>query len=1002
MATKVSVRILAKGNNDRGDLFARLMSDLFLTLGYDNVRLNISRSGREVDIEAEHRHERRRAIAECKAWDDKVGGTEINKFAGKLRPERRRRPRVPITPYFISLSGFTETSVDQEADSGTNAVILLDAPKVVEELIKGRILVPVERATEAAGKYAAFDPTLTLDPIVDLLAHPRGWVWAIFYGTGWKRTHVALIHADGTWLSPGAAAEVMPALGELLPGIICTNETAIAADDEAQQNQALLRYYEYLSSECGFILLDGLPADAEVGTLRLRLENLFVPLRLTVGPPESAELQDEIGPHMTLRVEQLSLFSYRAPRPVHVGEILEKHRRLAVLASPGAGKSTLLKRLAVAYSDPTRRALVDDGLPERSWIPLFFRCRELRDKARASFSELLDVLAGRAFIGDLKEAFRTKVERALRSGDILLLIDGLDEIADAGDRAAFVRNLRTMLAIYPEVSVVATSREAGFRHVAGLLAAVCTPAKLAPFDDQDIRRLTVAWHREVVGDRPDVASDAARLATTICGNDRIKLLAENPLLLTTLLLVKRWVGQLPTRRSVLYGKAVEVLLMTWNVEGHAPLEQEESLPQLCYVASVMMHRGIQKISRPELAGLLNEARRQLTELAFARIGVTEFIEKVEHRSSLLMRTGVDVVDGTLLEFYEFRHLTFQEYLTAKAIVEGWYQQRLDTDSIVSVLEPHLSEAKWREVIPLAAVLAGRKADPLVARLMTHTDKRMFRVLTACLADEAQATPATIRAALQLVASKRNFSGAIKANVSLIIRSKYGKLLREEVGAIFLREPTIWYRQFLSEIVTVQLAIDEPSSAIPELEVTALLKNIDILKRCEGALALSRIIRTVQGEDSAKEFARLTSPLLTEGPAAQAAACQAFARPELWGWASVFSQIKEMFAGLLDAWRGAPTPETRSLAGLAVAHIPILLRDEPKVTNEHEVDEFLRTMIKEGLPDKASAAVASYYRQSPFSDAELLDLLRGCDAPLAPWRHKLGAVYNAIKEGSAQI
>ena len=37
-----------------------------------------------------------------------------------------------------------------------------------------------------------------------------------------------------------------------------------------------------------------------------------------------------------------------------------------------------------------------------------------------------------------------------------------------------------------------------------------------------------------------------------------------------------------------------------------------------------------------------------------------------------MMTGHDVVDsdGTLTEFYEFRHLTFQEYLTAKAVVEA--------------------------------------------------------------------------------------------------------------------------------------------------------------------------------------------------------------------------------------------------------------------------------------------------------------------------------------------
>src|SRR5689334_7735448 len=131
----------------------------------------------------------------------------------------------------------------------------------------------------------------------------------------------------------------------------------------------------------------------------------------------------------------------------------------------------------------------------------------------------------------------------------------------------------------------------------------------------------------------------------------------------------------------------------------------------------MMQGGIQKISRTELSRLLMKAREDLAaELGFARIAVTEFIERIESRSSLMMLSGHDVVDGTLTEFYEFRHLTFQEYLTAKAIIEGWYPLRGNSDNIVTLLEPHFTDEKWREVLPLVAVLAGRRAEPLVQKL----------------------------------------------------------------------------------------------------------------------------------------------------------------------------------------------------------------------------------------------------------------------------------------------
>jgi predicted NACHT family NTPase len=341
---------------------------------------------------------------------------------------------------------------------------------------------------------------------------------------------------------------------------------------------ALVAYQAYLTEECGYVHLDGLPADREVGSRRLRLEDLFVPLHIDVALKDGTKIQS---------LERVA-----------VGGMLTNDARLVLLAAPGGGKSTLLKRLAVAYADPQRRKHVADDLPSREWLPLFFRCRELRDLARGSFADLLQALSQREGIRQQARTFLTYVDNELLAGRVLLLVDGLDEISDPGDRAAFVSTLRATVQAYPGIAMVVTSREAGFRHVAAHLASVCTHATLSPFDPEDIRRLSIAWHREVVGDTEKVRSDAEQLATTILQNDRIQRLAVNPLLLTTLLLVKRWIGSLPTRRAVLYGEAVKVLLRTWNTEGHDPIPEEEALPQLCYVASAMMLDGVQKISRP--------------------------------------------------------------------------------------------------------------------------------------------------------------------------------------------------------------------------------------------------------------------------------------------------------------------------------------------------------------------------------------------------------------------
>lgn len=136
MTSDVLIRILASSANAKGDLFGRLMQDFLLALGYGDVRLNIQKTGREIDLEAHHRTEPRMVIAECKATRHKVGGDTINKFVGVLDAERHKRGKQKISGYFVSLTGFTETAMEQEQELGSRRLILVDGQKVVKELAK--------------------------------------------------------------------------------------------------------------------------------------------------------------------------------------------------------------------------------------------------------------------------------------------------------------------------------------------------------------------------------------------------------------------------------------------------------------------------------------------------------------------------------------------------------------------------------------------------------------------------------------------------------------------------------------------------------------------------------------------------------------------------------------------------------------------------------------------------------------------------------------------------
>ncbi len=1030
MATGATIRLLERDNNRRGDLFGQLMADLIIALGYDQPRLNVHKAGREIDLIAEHRHEPRRAIAECKASKRPVGGDDVNKFVGALDAERGSKDETPVTGYFVSLGGFRETAREQERQGRRSEIVLLDGSQVVDEMVTGRVLIPRERATEMAGRCCRNLDDLELDPEAELLAHERGWIWAVYYLAGKARTHVVLVHSDGTPLAKALAEEVITAdqtCGGNLAELTCLNPEPPARDDEQSVEEALAAYSVYLAHECGFIELDGLPADGEVGAQRPRLENLFVPLHLDLERDLERDIDRDIGPDVEpatgprseSTVELSGKEKRRALERQPVGAALDHHPRLALLAPPGGGKSTLLKRLAIAYADPGRLREVADELPDRDWLPLFFRCRELRDLARKPFTEILAALTRHEPVRHHAEVFRAEVDRALLAGRVLLLVDGLDEISDSGDRAAFVCTLRSALQAYPETALVVTSREAGFRHVAAHLAPVCTKATLSPFDADDIRRLSLAWHTEVIGDTAKVRADAEELAAAIIANDRIHRLAVNPLLLTTLFLVKRWVGRLPTRRAILYGKAVEVLLMTWNVEGHEPLREEEAMTQLCYVASAMMLEGVQKISRPRLGALLQAAREALpTELGFVEQSVEEFIHRVEDRSSLLMMAGHDVEDGRLVEFFEFRHLTFQEFLCARAMVEGWHPGRSDDDTLVSVLEPHFEDEAWREVIPLAAVLGGKETEALIERLTETLDRLdpadlprvplppALLALGNCLADEAAARPETIRAALRQLVRYEGPLGTASF-LRTLARGRYGaELLAEARRAYSGEAPALLRAASALGHVAWQGAIE--SEDLEEFRGASrhfhqLLSSPDPLPRCEGALAVGYLARALAENPRGAQFLEdpdllkllhssaglVQSLAFSDTPREQLASCLALgylASSRAWSPPTE----PDVLGRLFEVWQHGVEEDLRDVAAWALGSQPLLLDRDSRICSSvqrTELAQLLATQQElltrgeylEEATRLAPALIVAWYLHA-LDDAEIARRLRSLLAP----------------------
>jgi hypothetical protein len=584
---------------------------------------------------------------------------------------------------------------------------------------------------------------------------------------------VALRHSDPAWvgfvepLSFGKAHDALPAF--LLKHFPQASSKRTVRNKDAVSNEAntvLDAYRSFLLRDCGQMTIEGVSADLDTGQRKFDLERLFVPLNVAACPPEYLPTD----PEAAIKLEKWQKENSEA---IPFGKALANNKRLALLALPGGGKTLLLKRLAVAYADPMRRNASTDELPDLQLLPVLIRCREWRDHIQLPILTLLKNIGditGQPELTGLSAA----LVPLLKKGQVLLLVDGLDEIHNNADRTTFVDHLESFLDQYKQTRIVVTSREAGFNLVAPTLSRFCERWRLAPLAADAIELLCGHWHLLMAGDTPTAIAEGKEVAGTLIRNGSLRRLAENPLLLTMLLVVKHGAGGLPPDRVSLYGRAIDVLLDTWNIKGHDPLNAKEAVPQLAYVAFQLMCAGKQTATERELLELLQEAREKHPNIKrYAKDSPYEFLKRVELRSSLLLEVGHQLEGGRTVPFYQFRHLTFQEYLAAVAVTEGHYQQFHQDDTVLTPLENYLEAEEWKEVIPMAAVLARKRAEPLLVKLISlgnsarsadehevvteqkhvSSDKKLGGAtgrLLQCFVEEAEASPQTISSALQLI------------------------------------------------------------------------------------------------------------------------------------------------------------------------------------------------------------------------------------------------------------
>jgi hypothetical protein len=458
-------------------------------------------------------------------------------------------------------------------------------------------------------------------------------------------------------------------------------------------------YRKSLQDSYGDLNLSGLDNSNDQHGIQLR--KIFIEQNAIEGlPPDRSANPDSDE-------DESTQYRQKSAEPVLKVIRAENCQRAVLLGDPGSGKSSLLQYLALDCAEDRTKPL-----------PLLIELREYAlDPSDAK--NFLDFLS-RGMMADWK-LDRHQLHEYLRTKPSLVMFDGLDEIFDSQLRKSIINDIANFATQqYPNAKIVVTSRVVGY-NPDRLRRVKFRHFTLQELDESQIQEFIDKWYQLALGQDPQQDRLKQRLKEAIDRSPAIRILANNPLLLTLMATLNQQ-GSLPTRRVDLYNGALQLLLHNWDITVKE-LEEDPSLEaiEVWEKQEILGKIAYEMQFKEGMAGNLLDSQRlkqiltgYLKEHDFPEYQKTakRLIEQLRTRSFILCAYGADA--------YGFVHRTFLEYFCAKDFV-----LRLKEEPYPSLkqLRDHVfarywQDETWHEVLKLiCGLLEPEQAGYLVEFLM---------------------------------------------------------------------------------------------------------------------------------------------------------------------------------------------------------------------------------------------------------------------------------------------
>ena len=410
---------------------------------------------------------------------------------------------------------------------------------------------------------------------------------------------------------------------------------------------------------------------------------------------------------------------------------IESLKRIMLRGDAGSGKTTLLQWLSVNVA---RRSLEGELAQWNTLVPFVLPLRRFANKKLPSPAEFFPEV-GTHLADEMPDKW---VNRVLRAGRALVLIDGVDELPN-NQRDEARKWLRELIRTYPASHYIVTSRPAAAES-GWLSQEEFTTLDMLPMSHRDVEDFIQHWHdaaRAAETEAHELASlDQGQkdLIASIKEERQLKRLASNPLLCALLCTLNRdRHSQLPKDRMELYRAALDMLLLRRDRERRIDYPEPPNVGDsqkksiLGGFAYWLIRNGLTDSAQEQAVNQVSISLQSMPSITASPEDVFDY---------LLVRSGClrRPIPGRI----DFVHRTFQEFLAAARVVEV-------DDLDVLVANAHLDQ--WHEVVVMAVGHARPKERSwILSKLLERGEKelanrsRLHLLAAACLETAGECDP----------------------------------------------------------------------------------------------------------------------------------------------------------------------------------------------------------------------------------------------------------------------